>query len=328
MNTPTDHRFQWSVGFRRRGVSLLEMLLAMGLFVLLSSLTYTFYATTIRTRDRDTQLAQKLQLVRVVLQRMADDIRQTSVISADERVGIRGEAERIWISTLRVPGREVSHPRSRSIEPPPAEYDLVKIEYKIARHPEVLHDEGYPRSLGLARVEHRIPRPDSAETGEAFEDEQVTVSGGEASQDALDDALFEQEGEDIGLGAVEDIDWEQLYAKDVHYLRLCYFDGYQWWDDWDVPGDNPLPQLVQVTIGLEEHPPLDSDLGVRDPAAEEFCTCLNREPSDCLPLPEDQFTITVRLPQSDPFFRSRVGREVKSLTDQLGQSESEAEGGQ
>ena len=50
-------------------------------------------------------------------------------------------------------------------EPPPAEYDLVKTEYWIARHPEILHEDGWERALGLARVEHRIPRPDSAQTG-------------------------------------------------------------------------------------------------------------------------------------------------------------------
>ncbi len=312
---------------RSRGVSLLEVLLAMGLFAILSSMTYMFYSSTLRTREQDTQLAQKLQLVRVLLQRMAEEIRQTSIVEIEGRIGIRGEAERIWLSSLRVPSRQVSEPRSVTDDPPPGEYDLVKIEYKIARHPDILHDDGYPLSLGLARVEHRVPRPDSAETGEAFEDEEVKVPSDEeaAAEAAVNESLFQDEEGGPSIGLEDEIDWEQLYSKDLHYLRFCYFDGYRWWDDWEVPGENPLPQLVQVTVGLEERPPLDAEFGSRDPVAEEFCTCMNRVPPDCLPLEPDQFTFVVRIPQADPFFRSRVGREVRSVADQIGASEKDAE---
>jgi len=322
---------QGRAGFshQRRAVTLLEMLLAMSLLVLLSSMTYWFYSSALRTRETGTQFAQKLQLSRVVLQRLAGEIRQASIITADQRVGLRGEAERIWLSTLRVPSREVSLPRGTFEDPPPGEYDLVKVEYKIARHPDIEHPDGYPEALGLARVEHRIPRPDSAQTGEAFEDEEVILppvdgnedGNGQTDEDYADAAeerrLFKDEEESqAALGP--DINWEELYSKEIRFLRFCYYDGARWWDDWDVAGESPLPQLVQVTIGFESHPPFDDKFGFRDEEAERFCTCLNEDPVDCLPLPEDQYTMTVRVPQADPLFRSRVAKETQSLLQEVG----------
>ena len=305
--------------YRCRGVTLLEMLLAMSLLVLLSSMTYWFYFSALESQERDTLAARKLQLARVVLQRIANEIRQASLITADNRVGIRGAPERIWLSTLRVPSRDLSRERSTNEGPPPAEYDLVKIEYKIARHPEILHEDGYEAALGLARVEHRIPRPDSAETGAAFEDEERVFSRGEDGELIGEELLLGDDEDGPGFGGEADINWEELYATEVKFLRFCYFDGYTWWDRWEIVGENPLPQLVKLTIGFEMHPPFDAELGVRDPEAEEFCTCLNRDPIDCEPLPDDQFTRTIRVAQADPFFRSRVTRETQALLQQLGE---------
>ena len=308
-----------------RAVTLLEVLLAMGLLVFLSSMTYWFYASALNTRQKDTEAAQDLQLMRITLARMAAEIRQASQITAGDRVGIRGEAERVWLSTTRTPSKAIAQEAWSSDDPGPREYDLVKIEYRIARHPDLLHDDGYPKALGLARVEHRVPRPDSAQSGEALAEQRSQFGmpsegiGAEA-ETTEEDSLFEEES-NLGAGVAEEIEWEQLYSTDIKFLRFCYYDGHKWWDDWDITGQNPLPQLVQVTLGFNEHPPLNSEFGVADEDAEEFCTCMNRVPSDCLHSPDDQFTMTVRIPQADPLFRSRVGREVKALTDQLNGSE-------
>ncbi|MEK6674823.1 MAG: hypothetical protein AABZ47_04115 [Planctomycetota bacterium] len=323
---PIRHRF------RKSGVTLLEVLLSVSLLVSLSSMTYWFYSSALGTRTRDTQRAQKVQLMRVIMQRMANEIRQVSLITTGGRVGLRGEAERLWLSSIRVPTKATRWQEAYQDEILPGEYDLVKIEYKIARHPEILHEDGYPKAIGLARVELKAPRPDSAETGDAFSDRQVRTPPAESEEgqtgetgsqgQILDDLFFRDEKENepqIGVG--EEIQWDELYSKEIHYIRFCYYDGYRWWDDWDITGENPLPQLVQVTIGFEEHPPFDAEFGKRDEDAEEFCTCMNREPQDCLPMPSDQYTITVRLPQADPLFRSRVNREIKYVLDETGGAE-------
>lgn len=328
--------------FACRGVTLLEVALAMGLLVILSSMTYWFYSSSLETSRDGTEAAQKLRLARVVLDRLATEIRQAAVITADNRVGIRGEPERLWLSSYRVPSREQSKDWSFREEPPPGEYDLTKVEYKIVRHPEILHEEGYEFPLGLARIEMLIPRPDKSATDEAFDEEQPTdgadesgesfdeggedfIEGDEGSdqdEEGLDDALLDEElleeedRGDITLGV--DINWEELYAPEIRYLRFCYYDGYKWWDSWDVAGENPLPQLVLVTIGFEPHPPFGEGFGLEeDKVNEEFCECLNEEQIECEPLEPDQFSAVVRVPQADPLFRSRVSRETQSLVEEL-----------
>lgn len=286
----------------------------MGLLVVLSSMTYWFYASSLDIRRVGLVESRKLRLVRVVLDRMATEIRQATTVTKDGAPGIRGEAERIWVSTYRVPSREIARERAPHEEVPPAEFDLTKVEYKVARHPEILHDDGYELPLGIARVEILVPRPDSAQTGEAFEDERMVVGGeeGDAEADAalLDEQLLREEGA-AGVELSSDVHWEELYAPELKYVRFCYYDGSRWWDDWDIHGENPLPQMVMVTVGFLPLPPFEEEFLDRE--LEEFCTCMNEEPVDCLPLPPDQYSMIVRVTQSDPLFRSRITRETQDF---------------
>jgi hypothetical protein len=317
----------------------LEVVLSMGILVFLSSMTYWFYASSLETSRYGTSAAQRLRLIRVVLDRIATEIRQATVNTVDDNVGLRGEAERIWISTYRVPTREQSRERTTREPPAPPEYDLVQVEYKIVRHPEVMHEDNYELPLGLARIERLVPRPlPPLEDPEAL-DEGEPLDGQESPQTAdeyggdfapLDEFASDMEwavsgdeeqrdqAGDASLGL--DIRWDELYSPEIRYLRFCYYDGNRWWDSWDLVGENPLPQAVRVTIGFEPMPPFGEAFGPDEPN-EEFCICLNEDPVDCDPLPEDQYSITVRTAHADPLFRSRVSREAQSLMEELAQEE-------
>jgi hypothetical protein len=188
----------------------------------------------------------------------------------------------------------------------------------------------------LARVETRIPRrlptiPTAAVGDGATQPETGSEDAllDEASLDELFGGDEIDQGERASLDA--EVDWEELYAPEIHYLRFCYFDGVKWWDDWQVKGENPLPQLVMVTIGFESHPPCGEEFG-QDETNVKFCECLNREPSDCEPLASDQFSTIVRVTHADPLFRSRVTREGQDLVEKVvkdgaGGSGSESGGG-
>jgi hypothetical protein len=245
----------------------------------------------------------------------------------------------MWLSSYRVPSRQQSEERRFREKPPPGEYDLTKVQYRIVRHPEIEHPDGYEFPLGLARIEVLIPRPDLIALEEALEDEgeragkeddgeSLDGSAGDLIEGTSDDEEGlvegmleepfldeEEERGDVSLGP--DINWEELYAPEIRYLRLCYFDGSKWWDSWDLTGENPLPQLVLVTIGFEPRPPFGQEFGLEDEVNEEFCECLNEEQLDCEPLAPDQFSIVVRVPQADPLFRSRISRETQSLVEQM-----------
>jgi len=317
----------------RRAVTLLEMILATSLLVLLSSLTYMFYSTSLSARDAGMKHAQRLRLARVVLDRITTELRQAPTSTRDFGVGLVGDPEALVLTTRRVPRRELARPYAWSDEVPEAEYDLVQVQYRIARHPDLLHDDGYEAPLGLARVESRVPRPESPLAKASAGEEGAEPGGEEEEQEEpqvpLDESFFEElfsgenaEGGDASLEA--DINWEELYAPEIHYLRLCYYDGYSWWDNWHVIGENPLPQMVQVTIGFADHPPLDEDLG-QDEVNEEFCECLNREPPDCLPLARDEHMTVVKLAQADPLFRSRMSREGQAMLEELAKPEEDEE---
>lgn len=319
----------------RRGVTLLEIILAMGLLVLLTSLTYWFYGSSLQSRQRGTMEAQRLRLVRAVLDRMGTEIRQASVITAEGRVGLRGEAERLWLSTLRLPSRDTVEELDNLRAQTAGEFDLVKVEYKIVRHPDILTDDGYERPLGLARVEITVPRADSAQLGVASEGRPRTVESGQTEaapadgevndnaadfdplidEARLDEEFFGTQIDGEVLNPEDEIAWEELYAPEIVYLRFCYFDGNRWWDDWDVRGENPLPQLVQATVGFVPHPPFDTEFA--DDEVREFCLCQNRDPSDCLPLPAGEYTAVIRIPQADPLFRSRMTRETQDFAQRL-----------
>jgi prepilin-type N-terminal cleavage/methylation domain-containing protein len=314
---------------RRRGVTLLEILLAMSLLVTLTSMTYWFYSSSMETNQKGTMEADKLRLARVVLDRITTEIRQASSTTAEDRMGIRGEKESIAISTLRVPTKELSKKRSSREAPPPAEFDLVAVQYKIARHPDILSEDGYELPLGLARVEVLIPRaetPGAAKTNQTKQPAEGSTDGAAPPEEALLDQLFSEDGaedEDVSLGP--DINWEELYAPEIRFIRFCYYDGYKWWDDWQVAGENPLPQLVQITIGFDSHPPCGEEFG-QDKTNEEFCECLNKDPVDCEPLPKDQFSTMVRVTGADPLFRSRVSRESQSVIEQMATTKTEDKG--
>lgn len=311
---------------RRQAVTLLEVILAMSLLVVLTTMTYWFYGSALETRARDTDRAKKLQLVRVVLQRMATEVRQAIVVGRGDGVGIVGQAESIAITSLRVPSRELSRERLPREPDPPAEFDLVDVEYHIARHPDILHEEkGYEKSLGLTRVERRLPGLSRAMLKRLYEGE--AQSPDDITEILEEEGLLsEDEGAgNAGFGLADEINWEELYSTDIRYLRFCYYDGYSWWDSWEVSGENPLPQLVMITIGFEMHPPFDAEFGEREEEAEEFCTCMNREPTDCEPLPPDQLATTVRVAQADTFFRSRITRETQSMLERVEGDEAEEE---
>lgn len=323
----------------RRAVTLLEIVLSVGLLVVLSSLTYWFYSSSLETRAASLNEANRIQLARVVLDRMATEIRQVVSATRFRNVSLRGEPERLWLVTEVVPGIDDARERMLTLaEEPIREFDLVKIEYKIARHPEILHDEGWELPLGLARVDIRVPRKDSAETGAAFtgpgaERPDVQRFGPEDGAGGGSGASGTEEPADVtdpldptdpmaaeAVDVTEDIHFDELYAPEIRYLRFCYYDGKSWWDRWDVNGENPLPQLIQVTIGFRPRPPFGGEFALEQ-EVEEYCTCMNEkdvELQECVELDPDLYTMVVRLPMADVFFRSRIARESQALVEEMG----------
>ncbi|MHC5110934.1 MAG: PulJ/GspJ family protein [Planctomycetota bacterium] len=300
----------------RRAVTLLEIALAMGLLVLVSSMTYWFYADALETRDAESEVIRKWRLARVTLEAMANEIRQASLIPHGGVAGIVGDAEAIRVSTVRMPVKNVI-PGGLDINGKPnPQTDLIRVEYRIARHPDIVHEEeGYELPLGLIRNEV-LTEPDDTDPDAVDADGFPIGSDGQA----LDSDSFKENSED-GADVGFDINWQELYAPEIKFLRFCYFDGSTWWDKWHVSGENPLPQLVHIAIGFEGGAPFGEEFGT--PEELEYCECMNEDPQDCVPTRPDRMSTVVKVQLADPLFRSRIGAELSNLGESLGAEDEE-----
>jgi type II secretory pathway component PulJ len=63
---------------RRSAFTLLEMIISIGLFVTLMGFLFTFYDTVLREREEGQAVSRNAQLARVVLDRMARELRQAT----------------------------------------------------------------------------------------------------------------------------------------------------------------------------------------------------------------------------------------------------------
>lgn len=272
----------------RSGFTLLEMLITVALFVTVMSMTFSFYSRVLATRESGDQQSRNAQLARVVLSRIVDELRQTSGFVAGFGPGVYGGRDRVEINTVTIPDRKLSERRTVRDARLPAQFDLVQVRYYIAWDDENVDTNGNPRALGLVRRENRT---------------------------YLRDVVFSTDKQAAATAADAEVAVkEELYAPEIKYLEVLYFDGARWWDKWELTQGNTLPQMVQVTVGFVPELPESQQLKVVD---ENFL----KRPEELEPLPDDRYTVQVRLPEADLFFGSRMTRNASAL------SEAQAAGG-
>ncbi|MHC4063542.1 MAG: hypothetical protein ACYSUQ_06680 [Planctomycetota bacterium] len=251
----------------RRAVTLLETVLAVSLMVTFMGMMYWFYESSLETREEGLKRTHDVQLARVLLQRMAEEIRQASGNTPGYGTGLIGYKHGISVNTLVIPDKILAQKRSVFDEQIAAQFDLQEVRYYIAWDEENLDEEGNPRPLGLVR---RVSK--TFNRGVVFE----TDTEGE-------------ESEDEEAAAVK----EELYAPEIKFLEFRYFDGASWWEDWELAQGNSLPLMVRVTVGYT--PLLPEEEEELDLVEDNFL----RDEEERDRIPDDQFTMFVRLVQSD-----------------------------
>lgn len=268
---------------RHAAFTLLEMMVTVALFVTVMTMTFAFYSRTLETRDRAQTESNNAQLARVVLSRIANELRQTSGFVPGYGPGVFGGKDRIEINTVTIPDRKLSERTTLRDKRLPGQFDLVQVRYYIAWDEENVNTNGEPRALGLVRRENRtylrdvVFSSDSDEAAQAAADAQVAFK-------------------------------EELYAPEIKFLEVVYFDGARWWDKWELTQGNTLPQMIQVTVGFVPELPDAEEIDVVD---EDFL----KNEEDLEPLQEDRYSVMMRLPQADLFFGSRMTREASAMTE-------------
>jgi len=269
------------VRVRPSGFTLLEVVLAISLLAVVSGLMYWFFWNAMSTTEREANQARDVQLVRVVLDRMARELRQASGFVPTYGPGVIGYEHAVSINTVVLPDKKLMYPRSIKDRQEVGQFDLQEVRYYIGWDEENTNSNGDPRALGLVR---------------------------RVSKTFLRDAIIEgDESEDAGDEEQAVAVKEELYAPEIKYIEFKYFDGATWWDDWEIKQGNSLPQIVRVTVGFVPVLPEEEEL---DLVEDDFL----RDESEQEPLAADRFAMFIRLVQADTFLGSRLTREASAFT--------------
>lgn len=268
-------------GGKRRGFTLLEVLLAIGLIVLMSSMMFLFYDASLKARDRGTRMIVDTQLARVVAMKIADEIRSANEFGfGGQNLGVSGDDRMIRLQTVVLPDPELLIVRSVKDAPLPAQSDVREVQYYLAYDEDETYvypdDTEASAPLGLVRREIKTLN-------------QVTLD----ETNALD----------------VDLD---LVAPELKYLRFRYFDGHGWVDKWDKQVSltsglgRSLPPVVEVTVGYVPLPPETEE----EISFKEEQGLLPSEPE---PYATQTYTVTVHLRQA-PEAAAVLGGVVRQFT--------------
>lgn len=246
---------------RRRGVTLLEMLLAVSLIILTLATLFLFYTISLDATDRAGKFTIRSQQARVVLQQMAREIRQATTGARDKGNGLIGKMHSVTILTTGMPDPALMYTYGLDEKPPTPSYDMRSIDYYLAVDPDSPDEEGNPGVLGLVRREKKL----------------------------LNEAV-------VDLDETQILEEVRMMAPEVQYMRFRYFDGATWQDFWSGgAGSNKLPQAVKIEIG---YTPDAAMLNGQQSSLEETEFDLLGNAVDEEPV-KGRYSVIVRLPLSN-----------------------------
>jgi len=263
-----------------RGLTLLEVIVAVSLMVMLLGAMLTFFFQTMKIRDAARENSERTQIARQVLSRIEAELRGT--IGSDEigfpvAARLLGDRRSITFLTSALPGESQYQIYSELDEPPPAQHDLTQLTYELWVDPqETDPNTGEPIVGGIIRTEKKT-----------------------LNQFVVD------EGDPLDVRT-------DLWSAELGYLEFRYFDGVEWSTDWNVARGNSLPQAVQVIVGylpVTQEELDDSDLDTYP---------ISDFPFGAPEVHADRYSIVVRIPAADRLFGSRIQRVGNQLSDQLG----------
>ncbi len=214
----------------RRGLTLLEVILAM---VLLAGLMLTLFAFHLEAKDvrrRVGELASEVTGEQLVMERMAGELRSACTFPFLSGA-LQGAGDSVRFLCSQVPSARVWLEDAPDRPAPAREVDVRIVSYRL-----------------------RIPRD---EQGAPLRDEEgnVIVQGLERTSQSMLTAPRVEEGE--VLGDVQQVEVGFL-TPHVKFLALEYYTGDAWVKSWQ--GED-LPRAVRVTLGRS---PLPEGMAVED----------------------------------------------------------------
>jgi prepilin-type N-terminal cleavage/methylation domain-containing protein len=264
---------------RARGLTLLEVILAITIIALMMVALGTFMRRTLDIREQVIKESDRTQIARSFLESLAAELR---AIPGGEQLNfpveqrLVGDRRSISFLTTTLPERERFVFYQDTDEPPPAAHDVRLVTYDLWVDGDETTEDGNPLVGGITRTLRQT-------LSQAVIDE--------------DDPLTER---------------TDVWAPELDYLEFRYFDGVQWRTDWTFTEGNALPQMIQITVGYDQISMYEyEDFDLDDFPVEEY-PLGPEEPHN-----PDRFSVLIRMPTADRFFNSRLQTLGDSLAEQF-----------
>ncbi len=274
----------------RKSFTLMETILAMSIIIMIMGTLYAFYHHALKMTVHGREKLEDVQIARVVLHKIAAELRGVTSSGARFTTVLKGEADKISFITTVVPSRLVFFPQDFMDKGRVIEHDLRNVEYYISRSKD--QDN---KALGLERDELRCMLTPLIEKKDP----------GELTEEDVRKAKEEQEKfkVDLDMGTNKAVSEQPLINQElitdrIKYLRFDYFDGKQWQTKWKRSGSDAIPRAVQVTIGFVEA----TDDEFKDESQIAF---------DQRPWHDDRYTLIVSLILSDDLKAQYGGKGAK-----------------
>lgn len=264
-----------------RGLTLLEVIISISLITMLMSALLTFFWQSVELREQAARVADRTELARQVLGRLATELR--SCVGLEE-IGfpveqqLVGDRRSITFLTVTLPDKQLYQFFGEFDDLPPGQHDLRELSYELWIDPDDTTEDGEPLVGGIIRTEKKT----------------------------LNQFLIDEE-DPLQLR-------RDLWSHELGYLEFRYFDGVEWSTTWEVAEGNSLPQAIQITVGfdsLTQHELDDEDLSQYPIDNPDYAL------GDDLEHP-DRYSVIVRLPAADRLFSSRLQRVGDEFSEQFG----------
>lgn len=275
----------------RRGLTLLEVLLAAGLTLMLVSAIYSAVDQAWRLTEINRIEMERNQIARAVLRRIELDLRSAmfSAQAASSTDSSSGSSTGTTTSSGSSTGTTSSSSSSTTGASSSSSTTTTTSTITVASSSD---SDAWTGSLGirgtstelwidLSYVRRNLEFQDLLTTSQGSDLQTVAYflsnsdlvaqaqadSGASASPILLQDddgvGLVRSQGERSVLRALNSTQSLgetvvpgplQMVAPEVQWLQFRYFDGLSWYDEWDSSTIGSLPRAVEVTIGFEPPP--------------------------------------------------------------------------
>jgi len=255
----------------RRGMTLMEVMLAISLVVLLMGGVYAFYGQAMETRDRITTAAERISAVRSVMDRMTREFRSAMVFTVPNVDAPEDEAppaDDVPAGAADVPAGAADLLAGAADLPEGVDASDIAALAEAAKafsHVETVGMYGvFEPSQSVEFPTVGLPGPSAWAENDVTDSKSVVRAAGDVELIGYRLRVGD-DGSVVGLersrrnkliltekvqDVEEDTEWV-LVSPHIKFLRIRYWKGDEWAEGWDVDRDKPsIPAAVEVTLGF------------------------------------------------------------------------------